>query len=285
MLERSESFGKPALYELGTDGFALTIRVHPAVVRFLEKRLHPQALPDFHPTETPDAVLRNIASRPLPRFIGPRNQQWGFGRRLYRRTVSGDDWTTWACPFYPIQSRRDPAVPAINVGWSRAYATSDTLQALFQTITLFPEETDARDPQLFTVFCGEADDDSLNSWNVCARISAAALEALRDAAVAEDCSRRVSSAMERLYRRLSSVERVESGKFSLELGTGWGLALRCPGDDCSMMASGTINLDASRELELVSRNVDTPIQQLTLLFGLAALEECLREAFKKAQSG
>mgnify|MGYP006293174451 CR=1 FL=1 len=89
---------------------------------------------------------------------------------------------------------------------------------------------------------------------------------------------RVTDAMQSAHSILFKVEGLHQHEFRAEVSDngGW-LNMNCPGDACGLDPYTTIRQKESSAYEFTCHNIDNTLQQLTLLAGLAALHDQVKE--------
>jgi len=162
--------------------------------------------------------------------------------------------------------------------WKTPRAISASLN-IFSTLASFPErETQAKFPQLMTV-------------NVATR------EGMHGGSLSGECSipfakwaekfyrgernfvPEVLEAMKSSYHHMFGLSEFEVHDFYAHMNNGF-FFTSCPGNACGLHATSQ-RLQEDRGYEFSCHNIDTPMQQITLLAGLAALHDKARKEMKK----
>lgn len=177
----------------------------------------------------------------------------------------------------------DGSGKAYAMDWKIAYAISASFTA-FSNLVNYPEqETRAAVPQLLTVQTvtrQESHGGSLGGeYSIpLARWMASLGEGTKMTEMVE--------AMKAAHRRLFDDEKFDlhcsSFKASIDYEDGW-LNVSCPGEECGLNPEygEDMAMRKKRGYKFDCHNVDTPMQQLTLLAGLAALHDQARREIGK----
>ncbi len=161
--------------------------------------------------------------------------------------------------------------------WKISYAISASLKVFF-ILASFPKiETDVSFPQLLTLTIVTARGDyggaiggefgiSLVEWlnsNYCDK---------------EETAKQMKYAAMCAYKRMFGISSFEEYDFRAEISDVGGVMLDCPGNATGIYPESCYKIDIGKEgYSLTCHNLDTPMQQLTLLAGLAALHDLVRE--------
>lgn len=94
----------------------------------------------------------------------------------------------------------------------------------------------------------------------------------------EKTATQIKQATMRAYRRMFEMSSFDRYKFDTRVNNG-GVFISCPGDATGIHPDGYRN-DKNEGREFSCHNVDTPMQQLILLVGLAALHDIVRKEIK-----
>jgi hypothetical protein len=253
----------PAWYELGLDGTTFVIRARSSVFGQLCELCNADSEP-----------IIGLARRlDLPPFTPLTEKSCGFGRALVRMPDK-NGWIIWRLLLEPISG------PKIKDGvrWDLLYPKSATLATLLWALSAVPIPLDSGPPQLLVVSgicCGRGFHE--NSFTVLmSRFAVRAIFALGEGA----WRKAVCRAMRRIHSFIFPNRAWnDASQYDARLLNGKRLYLRCPGDACDLgVAPEELPLGGagSRGHRLMPHNVDSPLQQLTLLVGLAALHDCLR---------
>ena len=254
----------PSWCELGMseDGESIEIRVHRVAMEFIKSILNEQA-PII-------AALREDLK--LPPFINPTEKIWGFGDILQETSEQRRNWTAWKCKLPQSEEKR--------VNHNRGYAVSATLNLLFLALQCEEEETDSLSLQFMVVrdFLSER---GFHGGSLNVDVSPAFLHGV--AKLSSDQRRKVEQTMKNAYHRMFYIPNrslaVNSiDKFQVQWWASKWISLVCPGDACDLSPKYLTDPSLGIGYTLLSHNVDGPLQQLTILVGLAKLEEFARQS-------
>ncbi len=165
-----------------------------------------------------------------------------------------------------------------EVDWHTAYAISATFTLLFSLIE-YPERiTGEKFPQLLTVHTATIRD--LHGGALGGDYSIPLVQWLSSFAPQTPIPE-MGEAMRKAYVRMLGSRHLYAGSFwaSVDSKGGW-LNTSCPGDACGLHP-GHDALHDGHGYEFSSHNVDTPMQQITLLAGLAALHDRARKELQE----
>jgi len=167
--------------------------------------------------------------------------------------------------------------------WKLAFTVSASFTTIFCWMRFPKKETSSRFPQLMTVFTITEDD-------------------MHGGSLGGEYSVELCNWMRSLYQQRGKeyelVEMVEAMKIAekemlgkinkfneyhiwarIESESGW-LNVSCPGDACGLHPGNSFGPKEGRGYEFACHNVDNPMQQITLLAGLAALHDKARREMK-----
>lgn len=251
----------PMWYDLGVDGTDLLVYVHQKAADSVKRSL----------TKSSPIVPALQKELNLPDFILPTEGKWGFGEILSIQQGITPDWITWKCPL-PIILGPESG-PRGN--WQGAFAVSATLQVLFTALAIADEETDSSLQQLLVVD-GWLTRSGMNGGSliviVCPPLCSWLSQQEDNSTSPEICA-----AMKRTDEHM----RGQKWSFGDSDFRAWfrqpkWINLDCPGEACGLDPVDYYNLSLERGYDLAPHNVDSPLQQLTLLSGLAALCQLAR---------
>lgn len=205
----------------------------------------------------------------LPAFIPPPNDELGFGPVLSRVEESRPGWVTWRCAMPACKKK-------FEIDWNRLYAISATLNVLTTSLSIFDGKTEEVKPQLICVRITTMH--GPHGGSLSADLSKALLPWLSSQ---PDNSRNIDiqTTMRNTYERLSKykVPSLSFGRFDAMMRQPHWVNLSCPGDACGLDPEDYYTRDG-RGYKLLPHNVDSPVQQLTLLMGLAVMHDQARKA-------
>lgn len=257
----------PAWYELGVDANTdLIVRVHRQALDFL-RAIEWSSAP----------IISFFQEKVKTPFIEPSEERWGFGEVLsWEAADQKQDFIDLRCPlpviFDPKTGRDEPG----------AWRVSVTLSVLFLALNTIIEKTDCPSSQLLAIsdFCyaGYIEDETQTGYfSVCISPSLC-----RWISKQEDNSQRqeIISAMQEADRHMwRPEESFDDYGFKAWFRQPRWVHLDCPGYSCGLDPDpgdyGSLSLEEG--YQLLPHNVDTALQQLTLLSGIAALYQLARK--------
>lgn len=231
----------------------------------MKVRMHPAAWANVvaNATQASNVIFDRAdqARFTLGDYVPPQAGRWGIGQCL-TTTISDLVDVSWHCPRF-IDRNGDGDWPAL-------YSLARSLEALFFALKVSPDSITSAQPQLAVV----------DGWIVQAEIYGGALSV----SIGPDFVSRLMTfssadfdlvtkqmmnvyyemwpAMRRLYRPID---------FRVQMHER-GLHLSCPGNACGLDPDWG-DVDQGQGYRLHPHNTDSPVQQLTLLAGIAALCE------------
>jgi len=224
----------------------------------------------------PRFLERFPLSLKLPAFIPPDAEAWGFGPRIATVVDKDRDIVTWTCRLPPaIPSRYEHAETGVD--HQATVDVSASLQILIDAVSRQRSKND-RIPQIAHVnlYLRET---SVYSAPLSAMLSPVARKALRallrndgDERITQRTHDAIARAIEIMFGWSLDFSRRSSRTMFLEDGR---IMLMTFGSATELSTDG-MRIDDTPGTELVPHNTDTPCQQLSLLWGLAALCDTLR---------
>jgi hypothetical protein len=251
----------PTWYELAAPKGHLEIRVHKAAFDFLRLEATASRFSD---------VDENLQ---LPPFIEPTEERWGFGEIL-SITSREEDWTTLQCELPVIfkDRRSDP-------DWPTAYAVCATLGVLFDYLAVFEGDTGSDRKQLLGVFymgMGVVEEKARGIGVNLSPILCSWLERQvggEEGKLLGEITAAMLGAYQHMYRQVGAVDERDFPAF---IRTPRRLHMFCPSGACGLETNDLYDGDPNYGNQLVPHNMDSALQQLTLLTGVAALCEMVR---------
>ena len=275
MLQDIKKVNIPAKYELGIkDKTILTIRAHNTHSNFIKENLH---------SKTP--LVERLLADPdlnLPKFIEPKEEAWGFGKIINTMQDKDPDWVNFECQL-PIISQIIEGERE-NDECTKAIPVSATLKGLFSSLNICEEDTNCQLPQLLiikglTIRSSDCPDSGLEVGLSPALITWIAKQARSGNYSNENA---IMSAMIDAYQHMffkgneKKFKEMYGGSFEVRFSLPKWVKMDCPGDACGLDPdSDDPGLDKGYTLS--SHNTDTPLQQLTLLIGVARMHELARK--------
>lgn len=165
--------------------------------------------------------------------------------------------------------------------WKTAYAVSATFTLFFQLTRFFQhkQETNSSLPQLMIINTIIKRDTMGHGGSLGGEFSVPMVNWMRlfepNTILSE-----MLQAMKGAYKRMFGLDKFDEYSFSAYISNEkGGFNNSCPGDACGLY-SESLHIDKYQGYEFSCHNVDTPMQQLTLLAGLAALHDRARREIK-----
>lgn len=252
----------PAWYELAATGESIEIRVHSLALDSAKERLVASRFRD------PPSELQ------LPPFIELTEDSWGFGKVI--SFVSREDgWTTFRCPLPIIFRKKSP-----DPDWPSAYVVCATLQVLFSALNGFEEQTNSPNRQLLTITAVGMLVGRSGGWGLDVKMSPTLCSWLAKKAGSsemrpiEEVADIMKKAHQHMYRQGDFP--VGEHSFMAYVRTPKALHLACPGNACGLDPED-FGGSPEKGYELTPHNMDGPLQQLTLLSGVAAVYDLARK--------
>lgn len=265
MLERYPSKDVPAWYKLNSQEAKITMSVHK------------QALSDIN-ERFPEVARGYQEALKLPHaFVPPSSdREWGFGSVISEREDKVDsDWLIYECdlPSFTQNGETD---------WDSIYETAATLQVLLRNLKSFDNTLPASTPQMIEVSLRLGGRGQTYGGYLGARVKPA-LAAWLNQNIEKDREPVIAQAMMESYFRMCHTigerrEYLERNFRVLIRDPKW-INLDCPGDSCGLDPKDYYNKDIAYGYELRPHNTDTPLQQLTLLSGLAKLDKLAHDTY------
>lgn len=237
-------------------GPAIVVSIHPSTVNEL-----PELSPDTHKVST---TIDNFNFRS---FTGDITSNFGFEEAIVKNKQ--DNGAIELIGELPDDKGKDAfARTTAETFWP--LAASITL--LLQTLNYTDAESDGLHNQLMKVEASfTRDSDGRLICSVGGVYGSALVSWLADQSTTELES--VTKAMKVAYRTMVGIKDYEKAEFKTEIrGNGW-LNISCPGDRCGLHPESSIQPSRDTAYAFVNHNVDTAVQMLTLVSGLARLHD------------
>lgn len=255
----------PAWYEIGIyEKTTLVINIHAKVL----------SLFDMLKSDSP--IVKHYEKEfDLPSFIMPTAERWGFGE-VIQRVPNESGWVSYHCPL-PIYKKHGERNRSDK---GTAATVRTTLSILFGLLDFCPEEdTEYRVSQL-VIIDGFLVQNDLHGGSLSATITPAMTPFLSSPSV--ESLRSIQDSMRTAYEHMWQ-ERKHSKLFTNDFRVHYQeptkIHLTVPGDACGLDPAFGDYDGASYGYRLVPHNVDSGMQQLSLLMGLARLHELGRAMY------
>ena len=266
---------------------AIIVRVHKD---FAEKF---QEIPPSAPM--PSALKKNFEFKS---FCGSLRENFGF-EEAFKKLPEEDEFVSFSVDLPKVRKKKTVKCRACNgsgknysghascfscngkgregvINWHDAFAVSASF-TIFSAVTFYNEiETSARVPQLLAVqTCTIAD---LHGGSLNGMYSIPLVKWL--SSFKGDVPEMIE-AMMRAHDYMFKLRGYDKYSFqaSVDYDGGW-LNVSCPGNACGLNPSNSSDLRSGQGYKFSCHNTDSPLQQLTLLAGLAALHDKARKEIK-----
>lgn len=208
----------------------------------------------------------------LPDFFPPKSARWGFGRAIHTRRHE-DGRITWICPLPRVLCKRhDPALE--EKGGQRGFAASASLQLLFEALNAFEGATGATRPQILTVHEMCLRNSAFYGAVLFATLSPTACEWIATVnprgVELVGVEQSIACASAKMFG--TTISKIKHDCRASVCPPNSAM-IRCPGNACEISTDGSRDPLDGCGMALTPHNTDSPIQQLSLLAGLAALYE------------
>lgn len=256
----------PAWYELGTseDCTQLIIKIHEKAMAFSLKGRITRKSP----------IVQGFQEQfRIPAFIEPTKENWGFGERMVLQK-SEDGWSSYTCQLPVILKGPEATKTRIE----EALSLSATLCVLFLGLMLLEEETDCNLPQLITIdnLCVDI---GMHGGSFSVGLSPALCSWIHQKPnnyQPEEMVSAMITANEYMWPDTDS-NIIHKYSFRAECRQPKWIHLTCPGDACGLDPEFAAEESLERGYRLLPHNIDSSLQQFTLLIGIATLYQLARK--------
>lgn len=250
---------------------SLVVEIEPAVMGFVIEVLHQEN--PYTVNQIPDARQRLA----IPEFIAPHQhgRNWGFGELLIPRQA--ERFPSW-CAYelrLPVLCREG------QWDWRAGYAASATLGTLFFLLQCQVEG--GKDPQEEQLICIEGmltESFSMHGSSISVALSEKVMAWL-GTQEPESEAVEVAGAMRQAYGHMypdQAALRLYDTSFAAQASAPTPIRMVVPGNCCCLADSNRHRRYGSL---LSSHNCDSPLQQLTFLAGIAALNGAVRGSLRE----
>ncbi len=258
---------KPTVYDLGVGvgSKSLTISIHNEVLANIQDLLSKPTIPLL-------ASLRKQLQ--LPEFIRLGEQPlWGFGPVLGNLPSKKDNYSLVECQL-PIVNK---TVDFRKANWETAYATSATLNLLFSYLETL-DDIEIPDNGFYQLVHAQLlTAEGMHGGSLFVTLAKTLMPWLASQPN-ESGSRNIGNVMKLAYEHMVGHNNIfDQSDFRVWFRQPKWVNLSVPGNACGL--DPTDYYDRQGEgYRLSPHNVDSPVQQLTLLMGVAAICESARKA-------
>lgn len=224
---------------------------------------------------TAPGVLGLQRKHGLPEFTSPNDGPWGFGEVLMPADPPLPNWHSWNCEWPQLDT-------SLQNPWEPLVVTCANLEVLFTILSITKDiEVDSDIPQIaeYILQSGKG----MGMWGVWAGLAPTATHWLHQFP-ANTHHVSASEAMLAAWKHLCGEQNRPMAAYdhhtvyAITRYPG-ALSFHCPGQACDL---GTMNSDITADpsygYALSPHNVDTPMQQLTLLTGLVSICQNIRQS-------
>ncbi len=258
---------EPAKYDLGVGNKALLVGIHPVAYQHVLSILSKPEIPLVKSLQSIEGVNQ---------FISPSEdrQDWGFGSVFHQLTIGQDSWSIWECdlPKAEFSQQYQKLLP----NWPLAFSVSASLNALFTTLSIFDEEISSDCKQLVGVDLRT--DKGMHGGSLSVALSGDFVKWIATK-VDNYSDKQTEILMDQTYQLMTGRQNEDLTFRHCQVlfrQPQW-VNLSCPGDACGL-DPGDYHVKSHQEgYSLYPHNVDSPVQQLTLLMGIASLHDQVRQ--------
>ena len=262
----------PAWYELDLTGHVtgLAISVHPDIQKHLIDPIYLQRMQEWR---SPVRDRSGVAQINLPQFV-VSDDQWGFGGvASWRKCTVYEGWFTLDCPLPTIRGKgQDKHL--------HGFVLSASLGVLFDALFIMDDIVqDSRRYQLMVIqdFSSLID---LYGATFVPLVTPQLVKWLRtqpDGYHHPVVAKTMRAAWMRMWRDRESNRLYDETDYPALFRSHKWINLSCPGNACGLDPEDYYDPDSPRGYYLLPHNTDSPLQQLTLLVGLAAIHRLARQ--------
>lgn len=253
----------PAVFEIGVgeNGTTLKISVHSSIAGFIEERTGQKEIP----------IAKHLEKKlRIPKLVGfsATNQYWGFGEVMLYSPSERPEWVTWNCELPKKQKTQD------NIDWTKLFAVSATLKLLSRIIAAANKDKGDTRPQLFELMMTTERD--LNGGSLSVKLARAFIPWI-SSQVEREHHPRVEPPMRNAYEYMTGSNTLDRFRFNAWFRPPKWVNLSVSGNACGLDPEDYSKREPGSGYELLSHNVDGPVQQLSLLMGIAAMHDEARK--------
>ncbi len=252
----------PAWHEIGSVENGLILNVHPDAFEYQSSVL----------SNSDILRIRSLSQLPnMPGYIPiSADHPWGFGEVLVPAVSSREGWLSWQATFPRVA--RDETMREAN--WPAVFALSASLNAFFMPLSLYDGKTDSKFFQLVDIDL--MTDTGLHGGSFSVNIARTLIPwiDLHDSGFEDP---KLADIMKQAYAHMLGEAAVTYSRFRVLFRNPKWVNLICPNNlsTCSLDPE-RYDISSDKGYTLLSHNVDNPVQQLTLLSGVAAMCDMAR---------
>lgn len=254
MLERGLSRDVPAWYKLDANKGNLSLSINKQTLPQIKEQLNRVAqkyqdhLSLNHPFTPPSS-----------------DREWGFGPVLSEQEdKENSGWLIYTCSL-PAYKKAE------GIDWDSLYETSATLEVLFRNLLIAENQTDSLSPQMIEINLITGKKSSYGG--TLSAIVRPALAKWLNINVDTKKGPVIAQVMKDAYFRMFDTDKeLFDHNFRVSIRDPKWINITCPGNACGLDQEFPASSGLDVGYELQPHNVDGPVQQLTLLSGLAKLD-------------
>jgi hypothetical protein len=261
-----ETDALPAWYEFGMkDAKTLFIKIHRKAWKEVIDKIRSDA-------PIIQMFQKDFADNPsFGSFVIPSDQKpWGFGNILFPKPSSESDWFLFLCPL-PILYRNGKHTSGGD------WALRATLSLFFTALWLCEDDTEAKRPQLMVIE-GLRVDKEIYGGSLSVTLTPQVTQWLakqEDRSTLDDVEIAMQAADHHMWRNKKFIS--QPYDFRVMCRQPKWINFTVPGNACGLDPSDYNDQSPENGYRLSPHNTDTGFQQLTLLVGLAKLQDLIRK--------
>lgn len=255
---------RPAIYEIGVEnnGRALKVAIHSSVADFLKDISNRANVPLI------EYLKKELKLPGFKGFDDPK-KPWGFANAMIPLKTDNPNWITWQCKLPKKKG---------EVNWYSLYSICASLNFLSRVLVVAGEGGGDIKPQLLELSL--LTERGMNGSALSVKLARAFIPwIVSQAEYLDQYQERhplIVGPMKAAYEHM--VWRESLGRFFAFFRPPKWVNLSVPGNACGLDPEDYSTREPEVGYELLSHNVDTPIQQLSLLMGIAAMHDEARKA-------
>jgi len=207
-----------------------------------------------------------------PFILPSADREWGFGPVIAEsQHPELSDWLIYQCNLPAYLKNKE-------IDWNSIFEVAAPLSMIFRQLSTLQLATDSGFPQMTEI---RLDSSRSNENPIFVDVRPALSKWIHNN-IGRGQEPVIAKVMQNTYVYMHGSQYVHDYNFNVWFRQPHRIDLQCPGNACSLNPSATYYSDRIGEaFELTPHNVDDPIQQLTLLSGLAKIDKLAHEGFLK----
>jgi len=259
----------PVWYEIsvGLDGLSLIFKIHKLAMNYIYNTLNGNYKNCF------DGIQQ---ANQLPEFIVPNGQNnWGFGSVLSFVANLDFDWVTVKCNLPQVLFFKNKDL--VNNNWKAANSISATINLLVEILNTFPinNQTNEKNVQLLTLTL--LTDPGVHGFSINVDLSVNVCKWIKSKTKSNQESVKCAEILTTLQTNFFHLNGKSSSKndFTANLDHPQWIWLGVPGGSCQLH-SEKYEINSGQGYRLIPHNIESSIQQLSFLMGLAKMHDLIR---------